>query len=93
MIDTRVITLSHDEICKAIRDYCNRNGKTVPHAVKVNIEMAEGGKGFGATVETPYIGDIECTNPECPLFPKAAREVLDLCAEAERKMRETGLVE
>ena len=105
MIDTRVINLSYDDVVKAIREYCNRSGKTVPHTATVSVEMAADGKGFGAMVVMPYVepkresaagcarckdgGD--CTNPDCPLFPKEAREVLDDMKKATGMLQAAGL--
>jgi hypothetical protein len=37
--------------------------------------------------EALFNSSIDCTNPDCPFFPKEAREVLDMCAEAERMIR------
>ncbi len=41
--------------------------------------------------EALFNSSIDCTNPGCPFFPKEAREVFDMMADAERMLRAAGL--
>lgn len=41
--------------------------------------------------EALFNSSIDCTNPNCPFFPKEAREVLDMMQKATDMFRAAGL--